>query len=167
MSPQPAALKWFVCHTKPRCEKKFAALLEAEEMEHYLPLIESVRRYPSKVERFMKPLFPSYVFARCPLQNQRRLYQQDLLVRLIPVDDEKRFLEQIDQVRTIVASGLHATLQPLIKRGSRVRVVVGPLRGVEGVIDNPEKPEGIVIAIDVLQQGLLVKMPLEHLKPLP
>ena len=30
---------WFVCHTKPRCEKKFAALMSAEHFEHYLPLL--------------------------------------------------------------------------------------------------------------------------------
>src|ERR1019366_3127744 len=49
---------WFVCHTKPRCEKKFAALLAAEKFEHYLPLVLSERHYPKQVKRFSKPLFP-------------------------------------------------------------------------------------------------------------
>ena len=47
---------WLVCHTKPRCEKKFAALLAAEKFEHYLPLVQSVRRYGQQTKRFTKPL---------------------------------------------------------------------------------------------------------------
>ena len=42
---EPADPLWLVCHTKPRCEKKFAALLQAEKFEHYLALVQSVRRY--------------------------------------------------------------------------------------------------------------------------
>ena len=40
---------WLVCHTKPRCEKKFAALMAAEKFEHYLALVQSVRRYAQQV----------------------------------------------------------------------------------------------------------------------
>ncbi len=46
---------WLVCHTKPRCEKKFAALLAAENFEHYLPLVQSIRRYGQQTKRFTKP----------------------------------------------------------------------------------------------------------------
>ena len=54
-----------------------------------------------------------------------------------------------------------------LKRGTAVRVMGGPLRGLEGLIDDPTNPRGIVLSVDVLQQGLLVKVPLEDLKPLP
>jgi hypothetical protein len=38
---------------------------------------------------------------------------------------------------------------------------------LEGYVDNPANPAGIVISVDVLQQGLLVKVPVENLTPLP
>jgi len=139
----------------------------AEHFEHYLPLIESVRRYAKETKRFTKPLFPGYVFAQIPLALKSRIYQQDLLARAIPVDDEARFLRQLSDVRAIVASGLMLSLHPLVKRGARARVVGGPLRGLEGVIDDPDNPKGIVLCVDVLQQGLLVKVPLEDLEALP
>src|SRR4051812_40046757 len=97
---------WLVCHTRPRCEKKFAALLKAEKLEHYLPLVQSVRRYRAQTKRFTKPLFPGYVFTSVPLERRNRLYQQDLLARAIMVDNEPLFLRQLADVRTIVASGL-------------------------------------------------------------
>ena len=158
---------WLVCHTKPRCEKKFAALMTAEKFEHYLPLIDSVRRYAQQTKRFTKPLFPGYVFAKIPREKKARIYQQDLLARAIIVEDEETFLHQLNDVRMIVASGFELSVMPLLTKGRRVKIVGGPLHGVEGFIDDPAKPQGIVIAIDVLQQGLLVKVPAENLEPLP
>jgi transcription antitermination factor NusG len=158
---------WLVCHTKPRCEKKFAALMAAEKFEHYLPLVDSVRRYAQQTKRFTKPLFPGYVFARIPREKKARIYQQDLLARAIVVEDEAKFLHQLSDVKTIVASGFELSVMPLLTKGRRVKIVGGPLHGVEGFVDDPAKPQGVLIAIDVLQQGLLVKVPAENLEPLP
>jgi transcriptional antiterminator RfaH len=158
---------WLVCHTKPRCEKKFAALMVAEKLEHYLPLVGSVRRYSQQTKRFTKPLFPGYVFAHVSAEKKQRIYQQDLLARAIVVEDVPRFLRQLDDVRMIVASGLELTVMPLLTKGRQVKVVGGPLHGLEGLVDNPANPQGIVICVDVLQQGLLVKVSAEHLQALP
>jgi len=163
-SDEPA---WFVCHTKPRCEKKFAALLTRESFRHSLPLVDSERRYGNRIRNFTKPLFPSYVFAQVDPLRRNRLFQQDLIVRLIPVRDEVSFLAPLAAVEALVASGLEATLHPLLRHGARVRVVSGPLKGVEGMIENPHSPKGIVISMDVLQQGVLVAVPLADLKLLP
>ena len=158
---------WLVCHTKPRCEKKFAALMEAENFVHYLPLVDSVRHYAKSTKRFTKPLFAGYVFAKVPLTLKARIYQQELIVRAIGVDDEAKFLRQIDDVRALITSGLTLSLYPLIKRGARAKIIGGPLRGVEGVIDDPANPKGVVVVVDVLQQGVLVKVPLEDIEAIP
>ena len=165
--PNFNAPRWFACHTKPRCEKKFAALLVAERFAHYLPLIPSVRRYRDQTKTFTKPLFPGYVFAEIPPDRKNRVYQQDLLVRAIWVEDQPRMLRQLEDVKAIVASGLELSLHPLLKKGTRVKVAGGPLHGIEGVVDDPANPKGVIIAVDVLQQGLLVRMPMEQLQILP
>jgi transcriptional antiterminator RfaH len=165
--PDFPASRWFACHTRPRCEKKFAALLVAERFAHYLPLVPSVRRYRDQTKRFTKPLFPGYVFAEIPPETKNRVYQHDLLVRAIWVEDQPGFLRQIESVRTVVASGLELSLHPLLKKGARVKVAGGPLHGLEGTVDDPANPQGVVIAVDVLQQGLLVRLPMENLEILP
>jgi len=164
MAPDAA---WLVCHTKPRCEKKFAALMTAEHFEHYLPLVQSVRHYAQQTKRFTKPLFPGYVFVHLPLEKKARIYQQDLLARAIPVGDETGFLAQIAQVKEMVASGYELTVMPLLTRGRRVRVSGGPLNGLEGFVDDAANPQGIIVTVDVLQQGLRVKLPVDHLVALP
>lgn len=158
---------WLVCHTKPRCEKKFAALLKAEKFEHYLPLIDSVRKYAQQTKHFTKPLFPGYVFAQIPAELKSRIYQQDLLARAITVTDVPKFLRQLADVKAIVASGFELSVMPLLTKGRRAKILGGPLHGLEGIIDNPANPQGIVLAVDVLQQGLLVRVPADQLQPLP
>jgi len=165
--PDFAEPRWFVCHTKPRCEKKFAELAARGRFEHYLPLFQSVRRYGTQKKTFTKPLFPGYVFVRIEPVRKELIYQQDLLVRAMMVGNEPVFLQQLGQVRAICASGFEAVVLPLVKRGTHVRVVGGPLHGLEGHVDDPANPQGIVVSVDVLQQGLLVRLPLENLQLLP
>jgi hypothetical protein len=165
--PLPSDAIWLVCHTRPRCEKKFAALMAAEHFEHYLPLVGSVRKYRQQTKRFTKPLFPGYVFALVPADRRPRIYQQDLLARAIVVEDIPRFLRQLEDVKLIVASGYELSVLPLLTRGRRVKVVGGPLHGLEGFVDDPSNPRGVVLSVDVLQQGLLVKLPAENLQVLP
>jgi transcriptional antiterminator RfaH len=158
---------WLVCHTKPRCEKKLAALMKAEKFEHYLPLVDSVRKYAQQTKKFTKPLFPGYVFAQVPVEKKARIYQQDLLARAIIVEDEATFLRQLADVKAIVASGFELSVMPLLTKGRRVKILGGPLHGLEGFVDNPANPQGVVLSVDVLQQGLLVKVPADQLQPLP
>ena len=165
--PAFASPRWFACHTKPRAEKKFSALLAREHFDHYLALLESVRRYGTQKKTFTKPLFAGYVFARLEPERKDRIYQQDLIVRAMMVENEPVFLRQLEDVKTICASGLEAALHPLMKKGTHVRVQGGPLHGLEGYVDDPANPQGIVVSVDVLQQGLLVRLPLDSLKLLP
>jgi transcriptional antiterminator RfaH len=141
--------------------------MAAERFQHYLPLLQSVRKYQQQTKRFTKPLFPGYVFACVPTELKSRIFQQDLLARAIVVDDEARFLRQLEDVKTIVASGYELSVLPLLTRGRRVKIVGGPLHGLEGFVDDPSNPQGVVLSVDVLQQGLLVKVPAENLQVLP
>ncbi len=165
--PDFAEPRWFVCHTKPRCEKKFDDLMEREGFAHYLPLVRSVRRYGKQKKTFTKPLFAGYVFTRLEPERKTRVYQQDLIVRALPVENEPVFLRQLEDVKTICASGLDAAIHPLMHKGRHIRVVGGPLHGLEGYVDDPANPQGIVVSVDVLQQGLLVRLPLDCLQLLP
>jgi len=82
------------------------------------------------------------------------------------VEDQALLLRQLDEVRTILASGVKITLQPLLQKGRRVRIAAGPLMGVEGIVDNPDDPRGIVVSVDVMRQGILVPIDPEYLEPI-
>ena len=164
-SAQNREIRWFVCHTKPRCEKRFADLLESQDLDHYLPLYERQHLYHNhrlnrkEVKRFTKPLFPSYVFCRLPLDRKAEAYQRDYVVRLIAVEDEVRFLQQLDSIKRLIEAGVELELCPPLEKGTRVRITRGPLIGVHGVVDDPQDPTAIVVAVDILRQGVLTRIP--------
>jgi transcriptional antiterminator RfaH len=138
--------------------------MAAEQFEHFLPLVTSVRRYEGGIKRFTKPLFPGYVFARIAMDRKARIYQRELLARAIPVTHVASFLRQLEDVRTVVAAGYEVAAVPLLHKGQRVKVLGGPLHGLEGMVDDAANPRGIVVSGDILRQGVLVKVPVEQLK---
>lgn len=163
-APFSEAPRWFVCHTKPRCEKKFDALLKTEGFDHYLPLFTLKRKYGGRMRESKKPVMPGYVFANLPGDISPRLYQQALLVRSIYVKDQERLLREMEDIRRLVASGLPASLVPTFEKGTRVRIKHGPLMGIIALVEKPDSHKGVMIAIDVLRQGLLVPIKPEDLE---
>lgn len=164
---QVAGSSWYVCHTRPRCEKRFTEVAHAHGWPCYLPLIRSVRRYSRQTKSFTKPLFPGYVFTAVPEEHRARAFQRDHLVRMIRVGKEEPFLHQLAQVRRLVDSGLELSVLPLLRKGHRVRITAGPLWGVEGIVEDPLNPRGVIVSVDVLRQGVLVRFTPDHLELLP
>jgi transcriptional antiterminator RfaH len=150
--------KWYVCHTKPRCEKRFASLMADEQFEHLLPLYDSIHVYRGRKRIFKKPIFTSYVFVRVSSHQRTRIFQRDLLVRAIVINDYAVFVQQLESVRLVIASGNSFHPAASIVKGRRVKIIDGPLYGVEGMVDAVD-PGCVVVCIDVLRQGVSVKLP--------
>jgi hypothetical protein len=77
------APKWFAAYTSPRHEKRVNQQLEMREIEHYLPLYRTQRKWSdgSRVTLDL-PLFPGYIFvciqrnaARACAGSARRVWQ--------------------------------------------------------------------------------------------
>ncbi|MBX2940061.1 MAG: UpxY family transcription antiterminator [Ferruginibacter sp.] len=54
--------KWYVVYTRPRWEKKVAALLEERQIEHYCPLSTTLKQWSDRKKLVTEPLFKGYVF---------------------------------------------------------------------------------------------------------
>lgn len=55
---------WFVVYTRPRWEKKVAALLTEKGIENYCPLNKIVRQWSDRKKVVLEPLFKGYVFVK-------------------------------------------------------------------------------------------------------
>jgi transcription antitermination factor NusG len=54
--------KWYVVYTRPRWEKKVAALLQDKGIEYYCPLNKVQKQWSDRRKFVMEPLFKGYVF---------------------------------------------------------------------------------------------------------
>lgn len=151
-------LLWFVAHTRPRCEKKLAQYAEREGISVTLPCYRSVHKYRGKTATFEKPLFPSYVFLRM-LQDQRQtVHQSDYVANLLDVVDQALLAQQLSDVLKAVETDVEIRLAPQIGEGSRVRIVAGPLRGIEGWVEQRSGMTTVFLRVDFISQAAAVKV---------
>src|SRR5437773_9225525 len=74
---------WYAAYTCAQHEKRVAAELGMREVEHFLPLYSSVRRWKDRRVTLDLPLFPGYVFVRLALRERMHVLQIPSVVRLL------------------------------------------------------------------------------------
>ena len=56
--------RWYAAYTSANHEKRVAEQLRLRDVEHFLPLYASLRRWKDRRVTLQMPLFPGYVFVR-------------------------------------------------------------------------------------------------------
>jgi len=160
----PEARRWFVAHTRARCEKQYLAACQRSRLEAVLPCYPSMRRYRRKTVVFTKPLFPGYVFLRITADQSRPARQHKSVVRLLEVDDQPQFERQLESILRALETGLEIRLAPAVAEGARVKIKSGPLRGLEGWVEQRHGLQTVQLRLDFIGQAAAVKMSGEELE---
>jgi transcriptional antiterminator RfaH len=151
-------LEWFVAHTRPRCEKKLADYCHREGLASTLPCYKSVRKYRGKSVSFYKPLFPGYVFLQLAAAQRQKAYQSDYVANLLEVVDQITFAQQLADILVALEQDLEVRLAPEIGQGSKVRITCGPLRGMEGWVENRYGTTTVLLRLDFIGQAAAVRL---------
>lgn len=146
----PAAAHWWVLHTKSRQEKAVALALDAAGVRYRLPLIERVRVYRRSQRRVRTPLFPSYVFIDGSAEEAYAAAASERVARLIKVLDQGRLDQELANLTRVLEIDRTLDPFPYLQRGRRARVIGGPFKGVEGVVEDRPKPDRLILQIEAL-----------------
>lgn len=158
-------IDWAVAHTKPRCEKKLVQHCTREGIESTLPCYRSPHRYRGKTVIFTKPLFPGYVFLRLSGDQRRTVRQSDYIANLLTVTDQDLFDRQLREILAALETQVEVRLAPAIGAGMRVQIKSGPLRGLEGWVENRTGPTTVMLRLDFIGQAAAVKVEAWDLEP--
>jgi transcription antitermination factor NusG len=151
-------LRWFVAHTRPRCEKKLLQFSEREGLAATLPCYRAAHKYRGKTVVFQKPLFPGYVFLRISVEQRGRIRQSDHLANLLEVADQELFIRQLENVLRALETDFEIRLAPRIGEGMRVKIKNGPLRGMEGWVEQRYGMNTVLLRLDFIGQAAAVKL---------
>jgi transcription antitermination factor NusG len=160
--------KWYAIYTRPRWEKKLAGSYTERDIEHYLPLVKTLKLWSDRKKWVQEPLFKSYIFVHVSREEYIRALQAPGAVRYISFEGKAVSIPdvQIDAIRTFIESGDDPVLDsPDIQPGDRIRVVRGPLKGLEGTLVEIQKKHRVRIIIDGIQQSLHIRIPKSFLSP--
>jgi transcription antitermination factor NusG len=158
-------LLWFVGHTRPRCEKKLLQFCEREGLNATLPCYRAAHKYRGKTVVFQKPLFPGYVFLHISVEQQGTMYRSDYLANLLVVSDQELFVRQLEDVLRALETDCEIRLAPSIGEGMRVKIKNGPLRGMDGWVEQRHGTNTVLLRLDFIGQAAAVKLEATDLEP--
>jgi transcription antitermination factor NusG len=122
-----------------------------------------VHKYQRKTAVFEKPLFPGYVFLQLAPEQRRQACQSDYVANLLEVNDQALFIEQLGNVLRALETDLQVRLAPEIGEGKRVRIVRGPLRGLEGFVEQRYGMTTVLLRLDFISQAAAVRVDADDL----
>lgn len=151
---------WYAVWTKSRQEKASAARLAALGIPHYLPLQSQARQWSDRKQTIKAPLFPGYLFVQLDVCTADKLevLRMPGVVGFVgnsrgpaPIPDE-----EIESVRAVMFAGAECSTLPLLRAGDRVRMVRGPLAGIQGSLLRFGSKCQLVVSIDIIHRSVAV-----------
>jgi transcription antitermination factor NusG len=137
--------------------------LRRKGVETFLPSIKRLSRWKDRSKLVDFPLFPGYLFVHLPPGPEKVL---DILrtrgvvtfVSLVPGCPTPVSSDEIGSLRLLIESGQEFDIYPQLKKGARVRVKSGPLKGAVGAIASKEGQSLFVVNIDILGRSIGVRI---------
>jgi transcriptional antiterminator RfaH len=154
-----ATSQWFAVFCKPRQEAVAEENLLRQGFHVYLPRIRVRKRYRGQWNDPIEVLFPRYTFIKVdPLRNSTAAVRSTRgVVGLVrfggqPAVVPDAVMEALRQ-REDAVSGLHKDNRPLFCAGESVRLVDGPLTGMEGVFAQQDGDKRVFVLLEMLGQA--------------
>ena len=159
---------WFAVYTKPRWEKKVAALLLERGIENYCPINKVTRQWSDRKKVVMEPVFKGYVFVKLEEAKKWEVKQVNGILNFVywlgkpavirdeEIDTIRRFLNEFDDVQ-VEPKGVVVN--------SEVRIRQGVLMNYHGIVIEVLGNRAVV-KIDNLDIQLSAHFDKKNLEPL-
>ncbi len=159
---------WYVIYTKPHSEDTAREQLEQKEIPVFLPRIREVKFRRRRLEELVRPLFPSYLFARFTIPDEYYNVKWAKGVKRI-VGSGDMPLPLDDSIVVFLRGQVNeeGLVQPQLslKHGDRVRIKQGPLEGLWGIVQGGvDSRQRVKILMDILHSGAKVELPYAYIE---
>jgi transcription antitermination factor NusG len=160
--------RWFAVQVKQRSEKTAAYIATNRGFETFLPLHTVRRRWSDRIKVVELPLFPGYVFCRLDSAHRLPLLTVPGVYGLVGVGKTPRPIEdrEIENIQTVVNSGLWSEPCAFLESGQLVRLEEGPLAGVEGIYVESRSEHRIVVSVSLLKRSVAIEIERDWVRPL-
>ncbi len=161
-----SSLKWYACYTKPRAEKITHLRLLQSEIECYLPLQRTRKKWSDRLKWVNEPLFRSYIFVRVANSDFSKVLHTDGIVRFIKFERNAVPIPetQIEAIRMLLGQDIEFEVTTdKIKPGQAIEVQVGPLIGLRGELVEYRGKKKVLVRLGEIGQGILVTIGPEYL----
>jgi transcription antitermination factor NusG len=161
--PLPGELgesRWFAAYTSPRHEKHVSQQMQNRGIQNFLPLYKSIRRWKDRRKEIELPIFPGYLFVRMVPRERVSVLQVPGVVQLVSFQGKPTPLPdaEIDMLRLQLLPGGKLQPHPFLTVGRRVRVISGPMAGMEGILARKKDKFRVVLSIELIHRSVAVEI---------
>lgn len=166
-SPPTPVHPWYALKVRTKAEELVQTALQRKGYELYLPTHLDLRQYSDRVKKVRTALFPGYVFCRLDITARLPVLLTPYVEYFVSFNDEPVPVDEseLDGVRAMLGSGLETKPWPYLISGDRVRVVVGSMAGVEGILVREKGSDLLIISVHLLQRSLSVQIDRTWIRP--
>jgi transcription antitermination factor NusG len=161
--------RWFAVYTASRHEKRVAQHLAQREIEHYLPLYRSARKWSDGSKVILDlPLFPGYLFVHIRRTERVRVLEVPGALAVVGGSGREPIPMPDDAIESL-RTGLHLRAvepHPLLRIGQRARIRSGALAGMEGIVLRKKNNLRMVLTLEYIQRSIAVEVSADDLEPL-
>ena len=159
---------WYVICTRPRHEKKVHEFLRYRQVECFLPLYRTIHRWKNGCKAQVElPAFPGYLFVKSQCRELARVLDIPGVLSFVGSRQHPSRLDDFE-IETL-QSGLHLRHfepHPRLTIGERVRIIAGPLSGLDGVLLRNKNGVRVVITLGLIHQSVAVELDIHDVEPL-
>lgn len=151
---------WYVLRVETGHESAAANHLSCREIDHYSPTYTQLRKYSHwRPESITRALFPGYIFARFPLTLKNLAIESPHVYDLVSFDNQPATIDdaEITRVKLLASAGPPTPWAKLIP-GTRVRVLVGKMTGMVGVLAEIRNEYHFVVHVFMLGRSVSLKV---------
>lgn len=156
---------WYVAYTKPRHEKSLAWNLMQRKIGYFLPLIKKKQPSAKRVRYSLAPLFTSYVFFKANNDERIRALQTNRIVQTIDVKNQSLLIKEMDIIYRAVSNRKVNEYVSNLKKGQKVRIVAGPLIGLEGILLELKNESYLIIEVESVNKTIRVEIESDRIEP--
>jgi len=158
---------WFAIWTRSRHEHVVREQIERKHFDAFLPTITKWSRWKDRKKKIDWPLFPGYCFARFEQEEALSILKCTGVVNIVSVEGKPAPIpdHEIEGIRLLLESDLQYDPCPLIREGMMVEVKHGALKGVVGRLVRKGAHARLILAVDLIGQGVSVEVDAADVKP--
>ena len=153
-------LPWYALRVRPRFEKQIASILLTKGYEGFLPLYIQRSRWSDRIREVHLPLFPGYLFCRFDVNKRLPILITPGVIHVVGIGKVPHPIEEgeVEAIQSIVLSGLQVEPRSYMNIGQRVRIEIGPLAGLEGIVTTLKGKCRLVVSVTLLQRSVAVEI---------
>jgi transcription antitermination factor NusG len=169
MSVNSEHFAWYAIQVASRKEKQTATVLSEKGYECFLPLYSKRTMWSDRIKKTTVPLFAGYVFTRLDVRFRLPIlvtpYVQGIVGHgKVPVAVSE---EDLEAVRTALRNGVPIEPCDSLHHGDAVRVIKGPLAGLEGSFVRYHRGFRLVFSVSLINRSVAVEMDRACVEPAP